>query len=177
MAGDNDPRKDQENGQINQRNGQPPAEDTDSSDENNSSEENDRSGYELIPQNDNPSVEEEDVEDDENFQTLDEILRQIPPSAQIQNMVEESERSQNLELIQEREVLFSQPPPPETQPSHSSIDMSKDQVETIRSAMAGFKLPASSIPPWASDLTEEDLQKMLQDKLSSKSSLFSDRRK
>ena len=92
-------------------------------------------------------------------------------------MVEESERSQNLELIQEREVLFSQPPPPETQPSHSSIDMSKDQVETIRSAMAGFKLPASSIPPWASDLTEEDLQKMLQDKLSSRSSLFSDRRK
>ena len=177
MAGDNDPRKEQENGQINQRNGQPPAvvaaEDTDSSDENNSAEENDRSGYELIPQNDIPNAEEED--NDENFQTLDEILRQIPPSTEIQNMVEESERNQNRELIQEREVLFSQPPP-ETQPSNSNLDMSKDQVETIRSAMAGFQLPASSIPPWASDLTEEDLQKMLQDKLSSRNSLFSDRK-
>ena len=52
--------------------------------------------------------------------------------------------------------------------------MSKDQAETIRSAMAGFQLPTSSIPPWASNLSEEELQKMLQDKLSSRSALFPD---
>ena len=43
--------------------------------------------------------------------------------------------------------------------------MSKDQAETIRSAMAGFQLPESAIPSWASQLSDEELQKMLQDKL------------
>ena len=64
-------------------------------------------------------------------------------------------------------------------PGQTSSDMSKDQVETIRSAMAGFQLPTSSIPPWASNLSEEELQKLLQDKLSSRGggSLFSTRKK
>ena len=53
-------------------------------------------------------------------------------------------------------------------PGQTSSEMSKDQVETIRSAMAGFQLPSSSIPPWASNLSDEEFQKMLQDKMSSR---------
>merc|ERR1719340_622599 len=99
MAGENDPRKDQENGEISQRNGNlhaPPLDhDTTESDEENSSDENERSGYELLPQNDIPNLQDEDNElDDEDNQTLDDILRQIPPSPQVQNMFEESQRTQ-----------------------------------------------------------------------------------
>ena len=54
--------------------------------------------------------------------------------------------------------------------------MSKDQAETIRSAMAGFQLPASAIPSWASELSDEELQKMLQDKLQT-GPVFSTRKK
>merc|ERR1712083_1222266 len=131
---------------------------------------------ELLPQNDIPNFVEDDSElDDENNQTLDDILRQIQPSQQVQTMIEESQRTQDHEVIQEREALFNQPSSTALQPpaqSQTSSDMSKDQVDTIRSAMAGFQLPTSSIPPWASNLSEEEFQKMLQDKLSSRSSLF-----
>ena len=104
-------------------------------------------------------------------QTLDDILRQIQPSQQVQTMIEESQRTQDREVIQEREALFNQPLSTALQPpaqSQTSSDMSKDQVDTIRSAMAGFQLPTSSIPPWASNLSDEEFQKMLQDKMSSR---------
>ena len=53
-----------------------------------------------------------DDSEDDSPQTLDEILRQIPPShtsPQVQDMIEESQRHQDRELIQERDSLFSQP--------------------------------------------------------------------
>ena len=53
-----------------------------------------------------------DGSEDDSPQTLDEILRQIPPShtsPQVQDMVEESQRNRDRELIQERDALFSQP--------------------------------------------------------------------
>ena len=80
MAGENDPRKDQENDEISQRNGNlhaPPIDDNiTESDEENSSDENERSGYELLPQNDFSNLQDEDNElDDEDNQTLDDILR------------------------------------------------------------------------------------------------------
>ena len=62
------------------------------------------------------------------------------------------------------------------QPSNSTLDISKDQAETIRSAMAGFQLPESAIPSWASQLSDEELQKMLQDKLQT-GPIFSTRKK
>ena len=80
MAGENDPRKDQENDEISQRNGNlhaPPIDDNiTESDEENSSDENERSGYELLPQNDFANLQDEDNElDEEDNQTLDDILR------------------------------------------------------------------------------------------------------
>ena len=57
MARDNDPLKNQENGQINSNgNGHlaEPLDDTESDNEN-SGDENERSGYELLPQNDIPN--------------------------------------------------------------------------------------------------------------------------
>merc|ERR1712001_631739 len=98
---------------ISQRNGNlhaPPLDhDTTESDEENSSDENEISGYELLPQNDIPNLQEDDGElEDENSQTLDDILRQIQPSQQVQTMIEESQRTQDREVIQEREALFNQ---------------------------------------------------------------------
>ena len=52
-----------------------------------------------------------DDSEDDSPQTLDEILRQIPPShtsPQVQDMIEESQRNRDRELIQERDSLFSQ---------------------------------------------------------------------
>ena len=50
-----------------------------------------------------------DDSEDDSPQTLDEILRQIPPSQQAQDMIEESQINRDRELIQERDALFSQP--------------------------------------------------------------------
>jgi len=178
MAGDNDPLKNQENGQI-ESNGNghlaEPLGDAESDNEN-SGDENEQSGYELLPQNDIPN--QGDDSEDDSPQTLDEILRQIPPSQQAQDMIEESQINRDRELIQERDALFSQPQPTQTstQTSNSTLDMSKDQAETIRSAMAGFRLPESAIPSWASQLSDEELQKMLQDKLQT-GPVFSTRKK
>ena len=57
MAGDNDPLKNQENGQINSNGNGHLAEalDDTESDNENSGDENERSGYELLPQNDIPN--------------------------------------------------------------------------------------------------------------------------
>lgn len=181
MAGDNDPLKNQENGQINSNGNGHLAEalDDTESDNENSGDENERSGYELLPQNDIPN--QGDDSEDDSPQTLDEILRQIPPShtsPQVQDMIEESQRNRDRELIQERDSLFSQSQAAQTstQTSNSTLDMSKDQAETIRSAMAGFQLPESAIPSWASQLSDEELQKMLQDKLQT-GPVFSTRKK
>ena len=34
--------------------------------------------------------------------------------------------------------------------------MNKDRVDSIRAAMAGFQLPASAIPSWASNMSEDE---------------------
>ena len=115
-------------------------------------------GYELLPQNDNEP--NDDIED--SPETLDEILRQIEPSQQVQDLIQESQRSQIAEEVQERQAIYSQTP------SDSNIEMSKDRVEMIRSAMAGFQLPSSAIPSWASNFSESEWDKLVNDKLNKK---------
>lgn len=154
----NDPKRHQTDEQ-NEFRSEIPAEFSDS--EENDSDENvqdGNTGYELLPQNEG-EVPENDVED--SPQTLDEILRQIEPSQQVQEMIQESQRNQIVEEVQERQAVFSQ-----TQ--SDSIDMSKDKVDTIRSAMAGFQLPSSAIPSWASNMSDSEWQKIVSDKLNKK---------
>ena len=154
----NDPKRHQTDEQ-NEFRSEIPAEFSDS--EENDSDENvqdGNTGYELLPQNEG-EVPENDVED--SPQTLDEILRQIEPSQQVQEMIQESQRNQIMEEVQERQAVFSQ-----TQ--SDSIDMSKDKVDTIRSAMAGFQLPSSAIPSWASNMSDSEWQKIVSDKLNKK---------
>ena len=116
-------------------------------------------GYELLPQNENDQPND-DIDD--SPETLDEILRQIEPSQQVQDLIQESQRSQIAEEVQERQAIYSQTP------SDSNIEMSKDRVEMIRSAMAGFQLPSSAIPSWASNLSESEWDKLVNDKLNKK---------
>ena len=154
----NDPKRHQTDDQ-NEFRSDIPAEFSDS--EENDSDENvqdGNTGYELLPQNEG-EVPENDVED--SPQTLDEILRQIEPSQQVQEMIQESQRNQIVEEVQERQAVFSQ-----TQ--SDSIDMSKDKVDTIRSAMAGFQLPSSAIPSWASNMSDSEWQKIVSNKLNKK---------
>ena len=154
----NDPKRHQTDEQ-NEFRSEIPAEFSDS--EENDSDENvqdGNTGYELLPQNEG-EVPENDVED--SPQTLDEILRQIEPSQQVQEMIQESQRNQIVEEVQERQAVFSQP-------KSDSIDMSKDKVDTIRSAMAGFQLPSSAIPSWASNMSDSEWQKIVSDKLNKK---------
>lgn len=162
MTMKNDPKRHQ-NDEPNEFRTEIPPELSDS--EENDSDENvqdgSNPGYELLPQN-----EVEDTNDDieDSPQTLDEILRQIEPSQQVQDLIQESQRNQIAEEVQEREAIYSQ-----TQSDSSTIDMSKDRVEMIRSAMAGFQLPSSAIPSWASNLSESEWEKLVNDKLKTSS--------
>ena len=155
MAIENDPRRkqDNENDEFHTENPIPP--EFSDSEENDSDENEQNSGYELLPQNE-PEPEIED-----SPQTLDEILRQIEPSEQVQNLIQESQRNQIVEEVQERQAIFNDN-------QNDSIEMNKDRVETIRTAMAGFQLPTSSIPSWATNLSDDDWQKMVADKLNKK---------
>lgn len=48
-------------------------------------------------------------------------------------------------------------------PSVATIPMDAAKEDQIRSAMANFTLPASSIPEWAAVIPDEDFKKQLQD--------------
>ena len=158
--------------------------DNEAADENNAEHSH---GYVLLPQNDhsrppNPEPEirdsNEEEEDDDEDETLEDILQRVrehqqtqPPTPHIQSMIEESQRQVEIETIQERISIFtSQPTTSSSQQQSGSrsaiIDMSQDRVETIRSAMSSIQLPASAIPPWATNLSDEEIQNVLRDKLS-----------
>ena len=157
--------------------------DNEAADENNAEHSH---GYVLLPQNDhsrppNPEPEIRDSneeEDDDEDETLEDILQRVrehqqtqPPTPHIQSMIEESQRQVEIETIQERNSIFTSQPTTSSsqQPSESrsaTIDMSQDRVETIRSAMSSIQLPASAIPPWATNLSDEEIQNVLRDKLS-----------
>ena len=155
--------------------------DNEAADENNAEHSH---GYVLLPQNDHsrppnpePEIRDSNEEEDED-ETLEDILQRVrehqqtqPPTPHIQSMIEESQRQVEIETIQERNLIFtSQPTTSSSQQQSESrsatIDMSQDRVETIRSAMSSIQLPASAIPPWASNLSDEEIQNVLRDKLS-----------
>lgn len=178
MAGANDPRRGEENKEENlddlvtpengqQLNGIDHSDSDDNESQDGDSETSNGGGYALLPQDAPPEAAENENNDDtsqeeDEFQTLGDILQRLPPSVQVENMIEESQRTREIEQVREREVLFA------TQASHSAdtIDMNKDRVETIRSAMSGFQLPPGAIPSWAADLSDEQWRQMISDKLS-----------
>ena len=159
--------------------------DNEAADENNA----EHSGYELLPQNDpsrppnatapDPEIDknEDEEDDDQPEETLEDILQRVQqhqqtqePSSHLQSMIEQSQRQVEVEIVQERNSIFtSQPSSSSSQSSESrsaTIDMSQDRVESIRSAMSSIQLPASAIPPWASNLSDEEIQNVLRDKFS-----------
>ena len=120
------------------------------------------------PPNANRNESDENDTDDELAETLDDILRRVHenqaenPSPHIQSMIVESQRQSDLEIVQERDSLFSQ----NSSASRNTIEMSSDRVDSIRSVMSSFTLPPSAIPSWARNLSEDDIQKVLEDKIS-----------
>ncbi|CAH1792385.1 unnamed protein product [Owenia fusiformis] len=46
-------------------------------------------------------------------------------------------------------------------PTKNDITIDQEKANTIREAMSGFKLPTASIPPWASNITENNWLKKL----------------
>ena len=142
---------------------------SESEEDNESPDENEHSGYVLLPQNEVPNIPNN--EDSDNDETLEEILQRVQqqpalePSPQIQSMIQESQRNSEIEAVQERDTLFSQTSR-DASNSRNTIDMSGDRVDTIRSVMSGFQLPPNAIPPWAVNLSEDEIQKVLRDKLS-----------
>lgn len=161
MARTNDPSRGQENGSFNGDNDIPTQfveGDHEESDAESSNDED--TGYELLPQNEpgDPEHNHEEIEEEEL--SLSQILQQIPPSPQVEAMIQESHVSREREVIHEREALFNDP-----SSARDTIDMSKDRADQIRQAMSSFQLPQSAIPPWASNMKDEDLHKVLSDKL------------
>ena len=178
MTDRNDPSRqengdqDQANDHVNDRlspqlNGHVNGNDTHSDSDDENEQNNDLSGYEPIPQNENAPPDanrnenDENDTDDEPVETLDDILRRVHenqaenPSPHIQSMIVESQRQSDLEIVQERDSLFSQ----NSSASRNTIEMSSDRVDSIRLAMSSFTLPPSAIPSWARNLSEDDIQK------------------
>ncbi|KAM6128301.1 male-enhanced antigen 1 [Pterocles gutturalis] len=55
--------------------------------------------------------------------------------------------------------------------SRSSIPMDAEHVELVKSAMANVKLPTPAIPPWASQISEEQWQDIVQRTLQARQTL------
>ncbi len=192
MAGANDPgRKDEEAANAEdqvQVNGNGIHDELSESeeDENGSNDGDDRDvdhgGYELLAQEPPPhhqngnesdhsnENEDDDIEIEEDWPPEGMIPR-LPPSFQVEGIIEEARRARVVEQARETEAIFSQPRPAAEGSATSSstagtIDLDKDRVEQIRSAMSSFQLPSTSIPQWASELSDEEWRRMLNEKLS-----------
>ena len=180
MADSNDPDREGENNQNNgldgrlspHLNGHANGNEvhSESEEDNESPDDNEHSGYVLLPQNEVPSIPNNENSDNDEPQTLEEILQRVQqqplePSPQIQSMIQESQRNAEIEAVHETDTLFSQTSR-DASNSRNTIDMSGDRVDTIRSVMSGFQLPPNAIPPWAVNLSEDEIQKVLRDKLS-----------
>jgi len=53
--------------------------------------------------------------------------------------------------------------------ARSSFSLDQANVETIKKIMSDFTLPTTAIPPWANSISDEDLKKVVEEKVSQES--------
>ena len=76
-----------------------------------------------------------------------------------------------LELTRQRNSLDSVPPSNGASlvPDSPPFSLDPAHVDTIKKIMSDFTLPPSAIPPWASSVSDEELKKVVEDKVAKKS--------
>ena len=149
--------------------------DTSTDDENVNNDENENNGYQLLPQ-DHP--ESGRVQQDTDFANFETHL-QYPPNndpfnsqgalssanPSIQEMIMQSRQTQEREEIQERVAIFSSPSTSEEAvKENDSLPLDKSKIEKIKATMSNIQL-RSEPPKWLQEMSEEEWNKMLQQKL------------
>ena len=135
-------------------------------------------GYQLLPQ-DLPSSEMNGREGNEfadfesNFQSvlnndINQSDDQLSGNPSIQTMIHQALLERNREEIEERVAIFSPSVNAEAAKKNDTICLDESKIETIKASMSKVKL--QSIPPkWLHEMSEEDWNKMLQQKLKTES--------
>ena len=148
---------------------------TSSSDEEEISNDVHQDGYQLLPQ-DLPSTEinmEQERVGFADFQSpMNNVDREpvdsIPPaSPSIQTMIHQALEERRREETQERVAIFNSrlESNPEASTGSNSINLDESKVEVIKSAMSKIKLQ-SRPPQWLHEMSDEEWNKMLQQRLS-----------
>ena len=136
-------------------------------------------GYQLLPQ-DAPSTDTNMEQDHgdfanfENFQSPTNVENEPvdsthPSNPSIQVMIHQAFEEHRREETQERAAIFNSrlESNPESSTGSNSINLDESKVEVIKSAMSKVKLQ-SRPPEWLHEMSDEDWNKMLQQKLSKK---------
>jgi len=121
-------------------------------------------GYELLPQDgDDQGYDDNaaniDSEDDEGNESGD---HESQPTQSVQDMMSQAVLSSELERREEQAELWRAPVSPQ-----DNQQMDKEHMEKIMSAMAGFSLPSSAVPSWATVIPEEEWKTQLVSKIRS----------
>ena len=130
-------------------------------------------GYQPLSQNAPNGFINDDSDSNNSDNELEEdpnrfpVNFEAPLSPEVQNMVAESARAQRREETEERARIWATDPAAGS--GKDNIELDGSTVESIRSAMAGFRLPEGATPSWAKDLTEEQWKDMVSKRLNKKS--------
>ncbi|XP_076035167.1 uncharacterized protein LOC143021497 [Oratosquilla oratoria] len=81
-------------------------------------------------------------------------------SSTIHGLVHQDQVQHDEEQDREQATIWNTP-----QASSSALSLDNGKVEEIKSLMANFTLPASSIPPWAREMSEDDWKHHLNTKI------------
>ena len=150
-------------------------EDTSSDDEMVNSEEHENGGYRLLPQDQPQSGGNQE---ETNFADFESHFEDQPVSApftnenpessgnpSIQTMILQSRQAQEREEVQERVRIYSSSSTAtEAMKESDSLSLDKSKIEEIKASMSKVKLK-SEPPKWLQEMSEEEWNKMLQQKL------------
>ena len=131
-------------------------------------------GYQLLPQELPSEIHEREntnfADFDANFQSsqnntiVSSNPSQLPSNPSVQAMVHQALREHKQEEIQEEEAIFSSSTSStKDHRENDTICLDEQKVEVIKASMSRVKL--QSPPNWLSEMTEEEWNKMLKQKL------------
>lgn len=101
-------------------------------------------GYQLLPQDPDQASDQEDPEDDDETADAPAGFFGLPEAP--------AEWRPTEEMLRPAEPRRVEP-------------LAQAQIQAIQTAMAGFELPSSHVPPWARDVPEEEWKQCLYRKL------------
>jgi hypothetical protein len=109
-------------------------------------------GYSLLPQDGNDAFAPEEGDD---YGAME-----LGPSAAAQEMMESVSATRRREEAEERARVWTGP-----SPQADAIQMDSAKADSIKTAMATFRLPEEAIPSWARDMGEDKWRDLIAEKI------------